>query len=212
MIEVANKLKIFEEMNQLITREVVDSGMSYDSYIQLINKLVSEGRTTGPKQSEGLVNYTKLNAQRMHRVDKTVEIGDELKAVLSNIKKPQVWLVLTEGWCGDAAVNVPVLSKMADASDKITLKLILRDENLPIMDAYLTNGGRAIPKMIALDAETREELFTWGPRPAPAQQMMTDFKADAKGRTKDDVLKEMQVWYAKDKGQTLQKEIAALVE
>lgn len=186
--------------------------MSYDSYVELVNKLVNEGKTTGSNQTESLASYTKLNAQRMHRVDKTIEIGEELKVVLNTLEKPQVWLVITEGWCGDAAVNVPVLSKIAGLSDKITLKLILRDENLPIMDAYLTNGGRAIPKMIALDAETLEELFTWGPRPAAAQQMMTDFKADAKGRVKDDVLKEMQVWYAKDKGQTLQKEIAELVK
>ena len=59
------------------------------------------------------------------------------------------WLVLTEAWCGDAAQSLPIINKMAEVSDNITLRLILRDENLDVMDQFLQNGrSRSIPKLI----------------------------------------------------------------
>ncbi len=195
-----------------ITREVVDNGMSYQKYLEVINTLLTEGKTTGPKQSENLVQYTKLNMQRMHRMDKTTKLGDEIKQVMGGIEQEQIWVVLSEGWCGDAAINVPVISQIADLSDKVSLKLVLRDEHLEIMDDYLTNGGRAIPKLIAVDAKTLSEIFTWGPRPQPAQKMMMEYKVDNKGLSKGEFTKKIQMWYLKDKAQTLQKEFSELIK
>jgi hypothetical protein len=91
------------------------------------------------------------------------------------------------------------------------VKLILRDENLEIMDAYLTNGGRSIPKLIAFNSETQEELFTWGPRPQNAQELFMDFKTNPNGRTYADFSIEMQKWYAKDRTKSLQDEFVELL-
>ncbi len=201
-----------EIKESVITENHLQKAITYIEYREMIDALMAEGKTTGENHSEDMLHYTKMNIQRMNRVEKTVELSNETIEALKGIDTKMVWVALTEAWCGDAAQNVPVLAKMAGASDKIELKLLLRDENLDVMDEYLTNGGRSIPKLVALNAETMDELFVWGPRPEPAQVMMNDFKANPNGRTKQDLVIDIQKWYAKDKGLTMQKELVNLLK
>lgn len=184
--------------------------MSYSQYRDLIDSLAAQNKTTGPDQSEEMVAYGKLNLQRMQRLEKTIVINDELKTVIQGSGRKLLFVVITEGWCGDAAQNVPVFAAMEKASSLLELKLLLRDENPAIMNQYLTNGAKAIPKLICLDKETMEELFVWGPRPKPCQDLVMELKA------KNADLKEkgeaVHLWYARDKTQTLQKEITDLIK
>ena len=146
----------------------------------------------------------------MDRLDKKIEISEETKLHLQKLDKKQLWLVLTEGWCGDAAQNLPVIEKMAAESSNIELRLILRDENPEVMDLFLTNGARAIPKLISFDEEFNV-LFTWGARPSIATQMVVDYKADH-GKLDPEFKKNLQIWYNKDKGQNVQSDFVALIE
>lgn len=196
----------------VISTEHLTKAMEYDQYRKLIDNLLEENKTTGENHSEDMIHYTQMNVQRMNRIEKTVDIYDDTAEVLKNIGQKWVWVVMTEAWCGDAAQNIPIIAKMADLSPNIDLKLLLRDENLDVMDQYLTNGGRSIPKMIALKTENLDELGTWGPRPAPAQEMMNEFKANPNGRTKQDLIIDIQKWYTKDKGRTLQNEFIELIK
>lgn len=183
---------------------------SYDSYKELINTLFAEGKTTGDNHSEAMMHYAKMNIQRMKRWDKTVKLSPEVTAAIAQIDEKQTWYVLTEGWCGDAAQNLPFINKMASLNDHIELKMILRDENLEIMDRYLTDGGRSIPKLFALDANGNE-LFQWGPRPAPVQKMAMDRKRNPESISYEDYNINAQKWYNQDKGATVQNEFIALV-
>jgi len=191
-----------------IGRKQIENGFSYSEYRALIDKLLTQGKTTGDNHSEMMVDITKLNVHRMKRLDKTVDLIPELTETLNKMSVNMIWIVLTEGWCGDAAQNLPVIAKIADASSNIRLRLLLRDENPDVMDAYLTNGGRAIPKLICLDTESLEELAVWGPRPAPAQKMAQQYKADP-SQPKEEFHKRLHLWYAKDNGTALQKEFQA---
>ncbi len=167
--------------------------------------LVAEGKTTGPDQSESLIFYTKLNLQRMQRWDKVFQLNEALAASVRKIQ-PQIWWVINEAWCGDAAQCLPMIRKMETASaGNIEIRIILRDDNPGIMDQYLTGTSRSIPKLISLDKEGKE-LFTWGPRPKFAQQMMMDWKANNNGKTIDEIEREIHLWYPKDKGHSLQEE------
>ena len=157
-------------MNNIITKEIIDGGYTYPQYRKLINDLLKEGKTTSNNHSESLIEYTKVNVQRMNRLDKTTDINEDLKREIADLEKKMIWVILAEAWCGDVAQNLPVIAKIADLSQNIDLKLILRDENLEVMDEYLTNGGRSIPKLIYLDSGTLEELGTWGPRPEEVQE------------------------------------------
>lgn len=185
-------------------------GMDYETYLALIRELLSEGKTSGPNQQQDLVAYTKLNLQRMERLNKTIELTDPLLKALKKIDAPQHWLVITEAWCGDAAQNIPLLAKMEQTHPYIKMKLVLRDENLELMDKYLTNGGRAIPMLIVTD-ENYKELYTWGPRPAAAQQMVEAYKANPVIEY-DTFKTQLHSWYAKDKTLHQQAEFVKIIK
>jgi hypothetical protein len=189
--------------------EYVEKALSYEAFKKLVEDLLAQGLATGPHQSEAYTHYSQLNMQRMHRLEKTFQILPEIKELMGRIYKPQTWLVLTEGWCGDAAQSIPVMHGLALENSLISLRFQLRDENLELMDQYLTNGvSRSIPKLIALDTFSGEELFNWGPRPAPLQQLFYRMKAE--GMAFDAAKEELQRWYNKDKTITIQQEIAVL--
>lgn len=186
----------------------LEKAISYDAYTAMIANLLAQGRTTGPDQSAGMVHYTQLNQQRMHRLGKVTEVLPEAEARIKSISSPQTWLVLTEAWCGDAAQSIPVMHALAALNPLIGLKFLLRDENLPLMDRYLTGGvSRSIPKLIGLDTTTSEELFTWGPRPVPLQAIFLQMKAD--GVEYHHIKEELQRWYNKDRTMTIQQELSA---
>lgn len=191
-------------------KKYIDKSINYQEYMDLLDKLMSEGKTTGTNQSEDYLNYAKLNLARMHRLNKTATLTNELKAVLQKVKSKFIFLVLTEGWCGDAAQNIPVLHLIELENKNIELKLILRDDNLDLMDRYLTNGGRSIPKLICLEKESLKELFNWGPRPEAVQQTVLELKE--KNVSLMEKAEIVHKWYAVDKTLSLQKELNDLIE
>ena len=190
-------------------KEYLERSISYDAYRELIDTLLSQGKTTGTNQSEAMTGYAALNRQRMQRLDKTVVLSSEVKAAARRVSRPMIWLILTEGWCGDAAQNIPLIEKIARENDIIETRYILRDENLELMDQFLTNGARSIPKLIALDAATLEVLGSWGARPKAAQDLFASMKAN--GTEKSVILEEMQRWYNSDRGRSLQDEFTWLL-
>lgn len=184
---------------------------SYPEYEKLIHNLLVENKTTGPNQHPKLVKFTEVNQHRMVRIAKTLQLLPEINQTLKQLNRNLLWVVLTEAWCGDAAQNIPVMAKIADASGgKIELKLLLRDENPQLMDQYLTNNTRSIPKLICLDATNGQELGTWGPRPAKAQELVETLKANPE-ISKEEFLQSVQLWYAKDRTLSTQYEFAALL-
>ncbi len=194
-----------------ISEQVVADSMSYPKYRELIDGLMAQQKTTGDNHSADMLNYTKLNQQRMKRLDKTTKLTEASINLLENYTEPITWLVLTEAWCGDAAQIVPVLQHLADANEHITLKVILRDENLEVMDQFLTNGGRSIPKIISLHPDTLQVKGSWGPRPEEVQQIVMDAKHNPNADMVA-VKTDIQKWYAKDKTVSIQKEaLAALL-
>lgn len=182
--------------------------MSYKRYRDLVDGLLAAGKTTGPNQTEDYINYTRMNVQRMKRVEKTIVLNENLLNAINHIKGSYKLLLITEGWCGDAAQIVPVIDKLAsEAPEKFELKLVLRDENLPLIDAHLTNGGRAIPVLLVLNEANELALPHWGPRPVVLQNLRAQWMKEGLDFVKTAEL--LHGWYAKDKTQSTQNELAA---
>ncbi|PJB78533.1 MAG: thioredoxin family protein [Acidobacteria bacterium CG_4_9_14_3_um_filter_49_7] len=196
-------------MNKL-TKEHLEKALSYSGYRDLVDSLLEQNKTTGNNHSDKMLEYSRLNVHRMSRIDRTTKLTTETVQILRNLENKLIWLVLTEAWCGDAAQNLPVIAKMASVTDHISLNILLRDENPDIMDAFLTNGGRAIPKLICMDANTLKIKWDWGPRPAPAQDLLRIHKTRP-DESHEDFAKQVQLWYAKDKSLTLQLELLTLL-
>jgi Thioredoxin len=183
-----------------ISKELISTAYDYKAYRELIDRLYKEGKSTGPIQNDELLHYTELNNHRMNRVEKTSVLSDALKEQLSNIKSSQIWLVITEGWCGDGAQQVPVFHQIEKEYPQIKLKLILRDEHLAMMDQFLTNGSRSIPKLLIVDELSSNLLATWGPQPKEAVNLIKEMK------------EKLHLWYARNRGAALQSELTALLK
>ncbi|KXO01177.1 thioredoxin [Aequorivita aquimaris] len=195
-------------MKNLIENSV-KKAMDYSEYNLLFKQLVAEDRTTGEETQEK-IDYTKLNFSRTKRLDKTAEIPEESLEVFKNISEKQTWLVISESWCGDAAQTLPFLNKIAQLSENIELKIVLRDENPELMDEFLTNGSRSIPVVIILD-EDFNVINTFGPRSRAATKLVADYK-EHHGKI-DDAFKEMlQVWYNNDKGISIVNELTECIK
>jgi len=193
-----------------ILKNSLKASLSYQEYRNLTTQYAAEGKTSGNNQTPDYVNYTKLNASRMHRLDKTMQVVDEVKTDLEHLNKKYTWLVISETWCGDAAQIVPIMHKMAELSVNIDLRIVLRDEHEDLMNLYLTNGTKSIPKLIVIDAETDEVIADFGPRPSGAKQLILNYKA-MHGVVDETAKIALQKWYLEDKGVSTQKEIIALM-
>src|SRR5690606_28384473 len=102
------------------------------------------------------------------------------------------------------------LNKIAEKSDNIHLKILLRDENPELMDCFLTHGSRSIPIVIMLDANLNL-LQTWGPRSKAATKLVNDYKAQH-GKIDDAFKETLQVWYNNDKGVSVVEDILETME
>lgn len=199
-----------ENLESMITQQDIDKSMSFEEFYQLTEQLVKDKSTTGEDKSDAMINYTKLNFSRMKRILKTTQISEDVTNTVQCLNEKLTWIVLAESWCGDAAQNIPVFAKIVEANPNISLRILLRDDNPEVMDQYLTNGGKSIPKLIALD-ENLNELGTWGPRPKFLQDWLYENKANPKMEMSE-LKEQFQLWYTKDKGQTLQKEMVLLLK
>lgn len=193
-----------------IIKDSLAKSMSYQTYRELMALLVENQSTTGNDKGEDMINYTKLNHQRMKRWDKTVKVSESAKEELANLDSKQIWLVLVESWCGDAAHVVPVINKLAELNDNINLRIVLRDENEALMNQFLTKGGKSIPKLIIIDYATNHVINSYGPRPTSATQMVEDCKTKY-GMLTPEFKEELQQWYNQDKGQNVINDIVDLI-
>lgn len=197
-------------MKDLINKAISES-TSYQEYRSMIDHLLADNRTTGSNQSEAYLHYTTMNVARMNRLDKHTTILEEANRRMQSIRSPQTWLIITEAWCGDAAQVIPVIQQLGDLNDQVSTCYVLRDKNPELMDHFLTNGGRSIPKIIVLDAASNEVLGSWGPRPSELQQMVMDNKYAEDPLPYTEFGPIVQKWYAQDKTASIQNEFTAFI-
>ncbi|RYY57997.1 MAG: thioredoxin family protein [Chitinophagaceae bacterium] len=184
----------------------LESALSYDQYRKGLHAWLKH-----PPADEAAVKmilYTQKNQDLMDEYDQAYRIGDALRATVE--KAPALtWVVITEGWCGDAAFNVPMFALLEDVfPEKIKLRLFLRDKNPELMDAYLTEGGRSIPKLVLLDQDLKDK-GTWGPRPAPLMTKVGEWKEA--GDPLKEMIRKTKEWYDADQTVTLQQELNTLL-
>lgn len=179
--------------------------MTFQEYLKLFENIVSGKFTEPPYNEADILVYTKMNITRMNRWLKTGQILPSVKSALKDFKQPQLWELITEPWCGDAAHIVPFIYLMSEINSHIKLNIQLRDEGSE-MDQYLFNGAKAIPRLIVRN-KYKEDIFIWGPRPVAAQHLYEQLKNENIGL--DDLKIQLQQWYNQNKGTMLQEEIIA---
>lgn len=191
-------------------RNALFNSYSYSEYKKLISDLLSQGKSTGKEQSEDLLQYSVLNEIRLKRLDQTICVPEEISNQLKELEKEYIWLTIVEGWCGDAAQILPILNKMALESTKIDLKIVLRDSNDELMTHFLDDESRAIPKLIMVDKESGEVCNHWGPKPKGVLDLIKSYN-DEFSIVDAEVKRQLQLWYLRDKGLSVQNEIVEMM-
>ena len=194
-----------------IIKKSLDNSINYSDYRRLMQKMVLDKFTTGNEVTDANINYTMLNEKRMSRWDKKIEIFETEETKIKEFNTEVIWLVITESWCGDAAHVLPVMNKVAELNPNINLRIVLRDDNEGLMNLFLSNGSKSIPKLIMIDAENFEVLDVYGPRPSLATKMVEDYKAAHKVLTPE-FKEDLQRWYNKDKGKTTIADLTELLK
>lgn len=159
-----------------VTARLADDGLSYDEYRAHWRDRKAQSATGKDPDARKMIHYLNYNWERQGHVHDAYTPSEDLSAAVASIEALQTWMVLTEPWCGDSAFLLPVIAEAAAQTDAVSLRILLRDDHLDVMDQYLTDGSRSIPKLAAF-GEDGTELFTWGPRPASAQERFEELQA-----------------------------------
>jgi len=185
-------------------------GLDFDEYVDSIRELALEPITDDlDETTRNRRASAPINLRRTTRILKTYVIPEEVRRTIHMLREPQLWMVLTEPWCGDSAQCLPYIARLAECNTLIHLKFLLRDMNPDIMDEYLTDGTRGIPKLVAFDRQGNE-LFRWGPRPREGQEVF--LRAKAEGLTQAEALERLHLWYGRNRGKALEEELLALIQ
>jgi hypothetical protein len=191
-----------------IIAEIRAAGLSPAAYQEIMEERAAvDPAGLGPEGADR-VGFTRLNLVRTARIGRSWMPSPQLASLVESIEEPQVWMVLTEPWCGDSAQILPMIGIMAAASARVELVFVLRDDHPGIMDRYLTDGKRGIPLLVSFDLEGRE-LFRWGPRPAEAQAVFE--AARAEGLDKPDALEKLHLFYGRDRGRAIDASLTAVL-
>ncbi len=150
-------------------------GLSYEAYRAHWREQKDRPAEGADPDERKMLHYLNYNWERQAHVHDAYTPSDELRDAVARLDEPQLWMVITEPWCGDSAFLLPVIAEAAALSDDVTLRILLRDDNLDVMDQHLTDGSRSIPKLVAF-SEDGEERFTWGPRPEPARERFAELR------------------------------------
>jgi hypothetical protein len=186
---------------------MINKGMTYIEYFRSIEDLVSSQTTSGHDITTERVEFTKLNLHRMKRLN---DAKFENTSIL--LKTPIAAAIITEAWCGDSAQNIPWLEHFFNnCNPKITSKYFYRDEHPELMNQFLTNGSRSIPKCIFYNKQSGEVLGTWGPRPEEIKNWLAQLRSDNPDMPKHDWEIELHKYYTKNNGVAITSDLNEVI-
>lgn len=193
-------------MQGTINKSTLDKSISFDEYMALTRSIVESAEPEGIYANPSTHRYTRSNLERMKKVMDNMVVNQKLYNTLSDLKGDWLWVVISEPWCGDASWGTPALYMISTCSDRIDFRILLRDENTEVMQAYQTAGTDSIPKLICLNKNTFEEIGTWGPRPQQLHEQVLSLKNNPAIDYREGV-RALHSWYEQDMTKAIQEEV-----
>lgn len=192
-------------MNSL--NEFWNTAVTYEQYLKdSENKIKVLENATSQEDLQSL-EYYQLGLTRMKRVGKTYKPQPELVEKLEKKNFKGKILIISEGWCGDAAMIVPVIHYFFENKNEV--KITYRDQN-NLIDSYLTNGSKSIPVVLILD-ENNQPIHHWGPRPKTGMEMLKKYKQNPDTYSAEEFHNDLQIYYTKDKGKEIIEELLEIM-
>lgn len=182
--------------------------MDFITYQQLFEGILTDPNPQVPYDNQAYVHYTQLNWSRQQRWLKTGILDEDLVAFIEAIDQEQTWVIITEPWCGDAAHTIPFMQRLAELNPLIKVDYQLRDSPPFLIEQYLTNGTKSIPKLIITNTANNHQAV-WGSRPAECQALYYQMLKDNVDMDQRKIA--LQQWYNNDKGKSFQLELLAIL-
>lgn len=182
--------------------------LSWKEYLNKFEEILNQEKSETPYDNPDFLEYSKLNYSRLRRWLKKGELKAELRSLNKKIDQKQTWYLITEPWCGDAAHSAPFIFLMSEENPNITFKVVLRDTPPFMIDNYLTDGGKSVPKLVIRDKD-ENDILVWGPRPKACHDLYQGLKNE--GADLHDIKIKLQKWYNKDKGESIQNEFLKML-
>lgn len=157
---------------------------------------------------EDLLARPKDNSELWNSIYRRSVLDSEAVARVKALEHRFHLLILNEDWCGDSVNILPYVARLAEATDRLEMRILGRDTNRDLMETHLTGKARSIPVVIVYDAEFNEKGW-WGPRPGPLQNWVV---TEGLALPKPDRYPLIRAWYARDKGRTIVSEILSIFE
>ena len=182
--------------------------MDFKTYQLTFMEIMADTQPSFPYDNPDYLNYTRLNWARLQRWLKAGILDEELVNAIIRINEAQFWTVITEPWCGDAAHTLPFVHRLSELNALINVDYQLRDTPPFLINSYLTNGSKSIPKLV-IKNNAGQLIGVWGPRPANCQRLYDQMLSDHVDIEQKKLA--LQQWYNADKGLSFQNELLALI-
>ncbi|MEO6682071.1 MAG: thioredoxin family protein [Ginsengibacter sp.] len=175
-----------------------NNAISFEQYLKDIeNEILSD-------LNPDFTPYYELNKKRMDRLLKTYQVKEAQIERFEELNYSGKLLIISEGWCGDAAQSLPVIYRFFEKH--LEIKIVYRDQNEELMNQFLTNGSRSIPIVLILN-EDMKVIGHWGPRPEFGNELFDKFKYEAEIYPKEKFMEDLQRAYHLDKGTQIIEEM-----
>lgn len=125
---------------------------------------------------KNLRNYRSLVRQLMSEAKPPAEHVAAITDLIAKIPQPVQATMMTEDWCGDSALNTPILTTLfRDA--KVEFRVFRGSEERQLKRYYEEDGATHIPVVSLWDGEGRE-IVRWIEAPAAVQKRKDAWKAE----------------------------------
>jgi hypothetical protein len=177
--------------------------LTLESYDRMIAAIVDGNDNKTYKES--MQPYILANQLLEQKIQKDISLNKKFFNAILKTKLTSLCLI-TEPWCLDACILLPLLRAVEIANENIRISIAIRDQNEDLMNQFLTNGSKSIPILFGLDVDSTI-AFRWGPRGAAAQRLASEIK-DAPLEVK---IEQLTDFYLQDLTQEIQEEWIGLL-
>lgn len=111
-------------------------------------------------QGKGVPEYIdqiKVNKQPFMDIYQAVDIPSDVLDYFNSLGEPLKLAVFNAEWCGDAVSTTPAILKLAESTDKISVQVFNRDEEVDLTNSFLPeHRANTVPVFVVFDQSMRE--------------------------------------------------------
>lgn len=107
--------------------------------------------------SREYIDQIKVNKDPFLDIYRAIEVPSQVQAFFNGLPEPLRMAVFTADWCGDALSTTPALLRLAEGTDRLSVRVFNRDRELELTNSFLPeNRAGTVPVFVVLDSSMGE--------------------------------------------------------